>query len=98
MRYAHTPHVVDETLRLWGDNIRAVREGLTPERLIRRSKDQPCLTQAQLGELLDPPVTQSTVARWEAGRYEPRRHYKRQLAHVLGTDVRFLFPMVGAAS
>lgn len=56
------------------------------------------MTQAQLGELLDPPVHQTTVARWEAGDMEPRRQYKRQLAHVLHTDIRLLFPLVGAAS
>lgn len=56
------------------------------------------MTQAQLGDLLNPPVHQTTVARWEAGQIEPRRHYKRQLAHVLHTDVRFLFPLIGAAS
>lgn len=98
MRIAHTRLVVDETLRLWGENIKTVREGLTPELTVRRSKSDPCLTQEQLGQLLDPPVDQSTVARWEAGRHEPRRHYKRQLAHILHTDVRFLFPMVGAAT
>ena len=89
--------MVDETLRAWGANLKTVREGLTPTGDIRRSKDQPCMTQEQLGKQLNPPVHQTTIARWEAGTMEPRRHYKRQLAHVLRTDARFLFPMVGAA-
>lgn len=41
------------------------------------------MTQAELGELLEPVVTQGTVARWERGQMEPRRHYKAQLDRVL---------------
>ena len=75
---------MDETLRQWGENIRLYRETLG-------------LTQFELGEKLEPPVGQSTVARWERGSFEPRRHYKAQLATVLCTDVRILFAMTRAS-
>lgn len=90
----------DETLRQWGENIRIFREqhdahgDPIPPRL--RGKT-PSLTQAQLGQFLDPAVDQSTVARWERGMFEPRRRYKAQLAAVLHTDVRVLFAMTSAA-
>lgn len=73
---------MDETLRQWGENIRLHREVIG-------------LTQAQLAEQLDPPVSQATVARWEAGLMEPRRRYKAQLAPLLHTDTRILFPLIG---
>jgi len=56
--------------------------------------DESCMTQAELGERLEPRVSQSTIARWEAGRMEPRRKYKPQLAAALSADVRMLFPMI----
>ncbi len=87
--------MVDETLRQWGENIRLRRQYLNAESVLR-TRDEPCMTQEQLAKLLEPAVTQSTVARWEAGTQEPRRHYKRELARVLQTDVRMLFPMVRA--
>lgn len=87
---------MDETLRQWGENIRIHRELLNGDANLRRS-DEPAMTQAELGRLLEPAVGQSTVARWEKGYFEPRRHYKAQLAHVLHTDVRILFAMVRAS-
>lgn len=89
--------MADETLRTWGENIKLRREALNPEGGLR-TDDEPAMNQAQLGELLDPPVTQATVSRWEAGLIEPRRKYKAQLAAVLHTDVRVLFPMVRTAA
>lgn len=74
---------MDETLRLWGEAIRLRREFLR-------------LSQAEVAAHMDPPVTQPTVARWERGLMEPRRHYKAQLAALLQTDARMLFPMVAA--
>lgn len=41
------------------------------------------MTQAELGDRLEPKVTQGTVARWERGQMEPRRHFKAQLDRVL---------------
>lgn len=76
---------MDETLRIWGQHI-ALRRKLLG------------LTQAELGEAMEPPVRQSTVARWESGAMEPRRQYKAQLAAVLKADVRMLFPMTAGAA
>ena len=89
--------MADETLRTWGENIKLRREVLNTHGDLRGPEDEP-MSQGRLGELLDPPVTQATVSRWEAGLIEPRRRYKAQLASVLHTDVRVLFPMVRTAA
>lgn len=88
---------MDETLRLWGENIRLRRLMLNAAGEPRTVAEDP-MTQQSLGALLEPPVTQATVARWERGLMEPRRHYKAQLAAHLLTDVRFLFPMTAGAA
>lgn len=88
---------MDETLRLWGHNIAAFRITRQPDGSLRPSEDAPQMGQADLGALLTPPVTQATVSRWEAGRMEPRRIYKPQLARILGVDVSTLFPMTREA-
>lgn len=74
---------MDETLRLWGENIRLHRE-------VRG------MTQIELAEALG--VRHPTVWRWERGQMEPRRNHKAKLAQVLGTDVRLLFPMTKTAA
>lgn len=79
-------------MRQWGENIKLRREALNADGMPLQSGES-CMTQAQLGELLDPPVHQTTVARWEAGAMEPRRRFKPQLARVLICDTRMLFPM-----
>lgn len=89
---------MDETLRLWGRNIASLRATRKPDGSPRPSKDDPGMGQADLGALLDPPVTQATVSRWESGRMEPRRHYKAQIADRLGADVSTVFPMVRSAA
>lgn len=76
---------MDETLRQWGENIRLRRMAMK-------------MKQEDLGALLTPKVTQGTVARWERGLMEPRRHYKSQLAAALHTDVRLLFPLTQGAA
>ncbi len=73
---------MDETLRLWGTNIRHRRNALG-------------MTQEQLAKILD--VGQATISRWEAGDSEPRRKHKAELARVLSTDVAMLFPLTRAA-
>lgn len=88
---------MDETLRLWGENIRLRRLLLNSAGEPRTSDEAP-MTQEELGALLTPPVTQATVARWERGLMEPRRHYKAQLAHRLLTDARVLFPMTSGVA
>lgn len=94
MRYAHYSCMTgDETLREWGANIRSLRLTLNPDGTPRRTEEEPVLTPARLGALLNPPVAQSTVSRWERGLIEPSRHNKVQLATILMTDVRMLFPL-----
>jgi DNA-binding XRE family transcriptional regulator len=80
----------DETLRQWGENIAIRRQALNADGRLRKATE-PAMTQRQLGDRLDPPVHQSTVARWEAGITEPRRRYKAQLCSVLLADYRMLF-------
>jgi transcriptional regulator with XRE-family HTH domain len=69
---------MDETLRLWGENIRRRREALK-------------LSQDQLAEMVG--VRGPTVWRWEKGQMEPRRHHKALLAGALRQDVLALFPL-----
>lgn len=90
---------MDETLRTWGKNIQLRREALTADSIpLQMRPGEPAMTQAQLGERFEPPVHQSTVARWEAGQMEPKRHHKAQLAQILMTDVSMLFPMTRSAA
>ena len=90
---------MDETLRTWGRNIQLRREALNADGAPRDVKaSEPSMTQAQLGEMLEPPVHQTTIARWEAGRMEPRRHHKAELSRVLMTDVAMLFPLTRNAA
>jgi transcriptional regulator with XRE-family HTH domain len=91
---------VDETLRLWGRNLAAARKAHRPDGMPKaNSRDgMPCMSQTQLGALLDPPVTQVAVSRWERGLREPRRYHKQQLAGLLHTDVERLFPTTRVAA
>lgn len=84
---------MDETLRLWGRNIASRRQLLRPDGTVRTSPQDGTMSQADLGAKLNPPVNQSTVARWEAGQMEPRRRYKAQLASTLMADVSMIFPL-----
>lgn len=69
---------MDETLRLWGDNLVRFRtlHGQTQEHVAAELQ-----------------VDQSTIARWESGRHEPSRQMKVRLAEHYGTDVAILFPL-----
>lgn len=69
---------MDETLRLWGVNLKNWRTARQ-------------LEQSDLAERIG--VTQATVSRWEGGKLEPRRHHKVALATALDTDVVILFPL-----
>lgn len=74
---------MDEHLRQWGQNIKTGRMTLR-------------WSQARLaGEV---GVTQQTVASWEAGKQEPRRHHKVRLATALRQDVKQLFPLMRSAA
>lgn len=70
---------MNETYRLWGDNIAMGRKAVGFE------------TQLQFALKLG--VRQSTVARWESGEMAPRDHYKVAIAELLHQDVRQLFPL-----
>lgn len=75
--------VMDETLRTWGANLRRFREAFG------KSQDE---VAAELE------VAQATIARWEAGRMEPRRQMKVRLAEYYCTDVAILFPLTRAVA
>lgn len=98
MRLAHYAYMSnrDPLLVEWGRQIRHRREALNAAGDLRRETES-SMTQEQLGALMEPPVDQSTVARWENGDMEPRRQYKAQLADLLHTDGQFLFPMKAAS-
>lgn len=74
---------VDETLRLWGENV-------------KRSRKLLAMTQAALAALVG--VKQATVARWEAGKRAPSDRHKVLLATALHQDVRQLFPLTRSAA
>lgn len=67
-------------------------------RLIQSLREARELSQEALGDLLEPRVSQSTIARWEAGAAEPKRDYRRQLAERLGVDPATLWRITRAAS
>lgn len=90
--------MADSVLIIWGSNVRAQRLKLRPDGMRRQDVSDPAMSQSDLANLLEPPVRQSTVARWEAGKTEPRRDHKAQLARILGAETSMLFPMVGVAS
>lgn len=85
--------MADATLKRWGTNITHQRELLTPEGNRRRNKLSPCMSQADLGNALEPKVSQATVSRWESGKMEPTLARKIQIAYVLGVDPGALFPL-----
>lgn len=68
----------------------------TPGERMRFLRSSLGISQADLGALLDPPVQQGTVSKWENDRIEPRRHHKAQLIRVLKTHQTFLFPLEAA--
>ncbi len=70
---------LDPVLVKWGSDMRDRRRRLLG------------ISQAEFATRLDPPVDQSTVARWEAGVMEPRRHYKPQIAELLHAAPEVLF-------
>jgi DNA-binding XRE family transcriptional regulator len=81
--------------RLWGRNIRRQRLALNSQGH-PRTANEPSMTQEQLAAMLDTPVDQSTITRWENGDAEPRRDHKIQLARTLHRDVNEMFPMISA--
>lgn len=87
-----------DLLRTWGKNIERHRLLRNDEGEIRRNNLEDPMSQAELGALLDPPVTQATVSRWEDGKMEPRLLYKIQIAQVLGVDAGTLFALPAAVA
>lgn len=77
------------SLRIWGANIARQRH--------RHDR----LSQSELGMMLEPPVHQTTVARWEKGSVEPSLEQKMQISHALGVPIHEIFPLpvvLGSAS
>ena len=76
--------------RLYGRNIRDARIDacLTQEQFARAVVD----TAAAYGDELT--LDASAVSRWEAGLFEPALRYRRHIAAVLDTEVRYLFPAI----
>lgn len=74
---------IDADLVGWGLILRHHRLRLNSDGDVRGETDA-SMTQKELGNQLDPPVAQSTVAKWESGAAEPRRRYREQIRDVLG--------------
>lgn len=81
--------VPDPDLVGWGLILQHARRCLNAAGDRREGAEEP-MTQQQLGERLDPAVGQGTVAKWELGLREPRRHYREQLADIAGMPGLFL--------
>lgn len=89
--------MADPTLVRWGKNIERHRL-LRNSRGEIRQRGQESMSQAELGAMLEPPVSQATVSRWESGLMEPRRIYKTQIADALSADAETLFPLAAAVA
>ncbi len=59
---------------------------------VRDRRTQLQLTQAQLAGIVDPPTTQGTIHKIEAGQITPRDSLKLALAKALGAAPETLFP------
>lgn len=57
---------------------------------IRKLRTEAGLTQEELGNRLDPPVTYAAVGMWEKGKSRPRLDKLEQLAGILGTTPYYL--------
>ncbi len=56
------------------------------------------LRQTEFAQLFDPPVSQSTVARWERGAAEPSIRHKLEMGRIFGMPTGVLFPLMDAAA
>ena len=74
--------MTDDLMRQWGSNIA----------LARKLRGLSVKTFAE-----EMGVSVATVSRWEAGKMAPRDDNKVEIATVLATDVRMLFPLVRAS-
>ncbi len=54
---------------------------------IKRGRKAAGLTAKELGEKLDPPVTQSGISSWERGRTTPAAEMRDQLESILGSHL-----------
>lgn len=90
--------MADQLLRKWGKNIETTRLLRNEDGELRKNSAEPPMSQATLGSLLDPSVSQATVSRWEDGKMEPRLAYKIQIGQVLGADPSALFPLPSVAA
>ena len=74
-------HRVGEMHRIWGRNIKALREARG-------------LSRYDLAEMVG--VTMPTVWKWEHGQMGVRDSHKLLVSKALGTEMFVLFPMVAA--
>ena len=72
-------------------------EALTRRRwgaTIRQARSRMDLNQDEFRYHFDPPVSQSTIQRWEAGQVEPRIRHRLQMARIFGVPASVLFPLM----
>lgn len=62
--------------------------------LIKKARKSNNLTQDTFGRLFDPPVTQSSVARWEKGEMLPDRRHFPKIASLLNLTLEELFEFI----
>jgi len=65
-------------------------ERLVFGRNLRRARKLAGLNQTELAELLEGPVDQRTISRWERG-HEPRIERRREIARALGQPLDFFY-------
>lgn len=88
--YAEVPETPDPLLLAWGLGIRWLRLHHDAHGNTLEDGAEP-MTQAQMGDSLDPPVSQGCVAKWEAGLREPKRRYKKQIADLFEVPQATIF-------
>jgi len=64
-------------------------------RLIKEIRTQRGLTQAEFGQMFDPPVSQQTVAGWERGENVPARKYWPKIAALADMELGQFYEYIG---
>jgi len=63
--------------------------------LIKKARESNNLTQTAFGKFFDPPVAQSTVAKWEKGDLSPKRKHFPKIASLLNITLEEFLDLVG---